>query len=187
MSIRFCEFCSTVHPDGATHCPDCGARLDQCASEDYFNDRSNPWPFVPINSICLQLQGKPLHIRFSGTHSVYHLWTELYRAYGQQSLCCHAKGGELELATFPGGRRPPEYRLVDPVMLLGSRYRKYSFYTYQESDPDVAADPNELEMTYHGSFEIEDCPAKYWRDVLGWLVATAPRAEIENNWTYEMT
>lgn len=187
MSIRFCEFCSTVHPDEATHCPDCGARLDQSASEDYFNDRSNPWPFVPIDTICLHLQGKPLHIRFSGTHSVFHLWSTLHSAYEQMTLCCHAKGEELELASYPAGRRPAEYKTVDPVMLMGSRHRKFSLYTYQEADPEVATTPGELEMTYHGSFEIEDCPPKYWRDILGWLVATEPRPEIENSWTYEMT
>ena len=38
MSIRFCEFCSTVHPDEATHCPDCGTRLVQTASEEDFNN-----------------------------------------------------------------------------------------------------------------------------------------------------
>ena len=81
MSIRFCEFCSTVHHAETTCCPHCGARLIQSAPEDYFNDPANAWPFMPVNEFCLRIQGQPRKIIFNGTHSVYHLWTALHDAY----------------------------------------------------------------------------------------------------------
>ena len=78
------------------------------------------------------------------------------------------------------------------MQILGSKYCKFSLYTYQESDPevDVVSDGLEmtyhgsLEMTYHGSLEIMDCPQRYWKDILGWLVATKPHTALENNWIY---
>lgn len=187
MSIRFCEFCSTVHPDAATHCPDCGAQLIQQVSEEYFNDPANPWPFEPVNRLCLLIQGKPRYVRFSGTHSVFHLWSVLHSAYDRMELCCHGKKEELELASFPKGRRPGDYEVLDPGRILNNVHRKFSLYTYQEADPEVSGEDGGLEMTYHGSFEIEDCPRKFWRDILGWLVATTPYPQVHNEWTYEIT
>lgn len=187
MSIRFCEFCSTVHPDESTHCPDCGARLTQEVSEEYFNDPANPWPFVPVDCLHLRIQGQPRTIRFSGTHSVYHLWTVLHREYDRMALCCRAKAGELELASFPQDQCPAGYERLDPGKILNSSHCRFSLYTYEESDPEVDEDDGELEMTYHGSFEIEACPHRFRRDVLGWLLATEPRPEAENNWTYDIS
>lgn len=185
MSIRFCEFCSTVHPDGATHCPDCGARLIQAVPEEQFNDPGNPWPFVPVSRLCLRIQGQPRTLRFSGTHSVYHLWSLLHSHFDDLSLYCRVKKGELELATFPRGRQTGNFRLLDPGMLLGCTHRRFSVYSYQAADPEVSPGGT-LEMTYQGSFEIEDCPPHALGNVLGWLVGTAPRPEPDNGWTYDI-
>ena len=184
MSIRFCEFCSTVHRDGATHCPDCGAPLAQDVSEEYFNDPGNPWPFVPISYLRVQIQGTSRSIRFEGTHSVFHLWSVLHSAYRQNALYFHERGEEMELAWYPDGQQPEDYRLLDPVAIMASKHHAFSLYAYQEGDHDAIIDRNTPAMMYHGSFEIEDCPEKYWRDILGFMVATEPRPELENNWTY---
>lgn len=186
MNIRFCEFCSNVLRDEPTHCDLCGARLIQEVSEEQFNDPGNPWPFVPVSALCLRIQGQPRTIRFSGTHSVYHLWTALHECYENMTLCYRFRKDELELASFPAGSQDPDFKPLDPGALLNCKYRKFSFYTYQEADPEVDEIPGEMEMTYHGSFEIEDCPPKSWGNVLGWLVATTPRPEPDNHWTYDI-
>lgn len=185
MNIRFCEFCSTVLRDEPSHCTVCGARLVQEVSEEQFNDPGNPWPFVPVDALCLRIQGQPQTIRFSGTHSVYHLWSLLHEAYDRMELCFRPRKEEMELVWFPEGQRPGDYRVLDPGALLNCKYRKFSFYTYQEADPEVAQE-DELEQIYHGSFEVEDCPPKLWGNVLGWLAATGPRPAPENGWTYDI-
>ena len=186
MDIRFCEFCSTVHPDDATHCPNCGTRLVQSVSEEYFNDPENPWPFVPISQIHVALQGTPRLICFSGTHSVFHLLTELHEAYSRSALYCRVKGEELELVHDPKGCPSEEYRLLDPVVIMGCQHNRFSVYSTQEEDPDVSATVAEdaLERTYHGSFTFEDCPVKFRRDLLGWMVAAEPRPALEAQWSY---
>lgn len=183
MSIRFCEFCSTVHSDDTIYCPDCGTRLIQSATEKYFNDSDNPWPFQPVNRFCLRIQGQPRNICFSGTHSVFHLWSALYSAYEQMRLYYRVKQDELELVGFPPERDLAELKRLDPAMLLNCKYRRFSFHTYGQLAPEMADEPA---MIYQGSFEIEDCPPKAWGNVLGWLVATAPRPEPDNNWTYDI-
>ena len=45
----------------------------------------------------------------------------------------------------------------------------------------------DLEKSYQGSFEIQDCPDRFRKDILGWLAATEPRPELDNQWTYFMT
>ncbi|MBQ7229990.1 MAG: hypothetical protein IJX04_03740 [Oscillospiraceae bacterium] len=186
MSIRFCEFCSTVHPEELTHCPDCGARLIQEVEEAQFNDPANPWPFVPVDTLCLRIQGRPRTIRFSGTHSVYHLWSRLHSEYEAMRLCWRARKDEMELVGFPAGDCPEGHTLMDPGMLLGCKFRKFSFHTYEEADPEVAEEPGGMTMSYQGSFEIEDCPRKEWGNVLGWLMATAPRPAPDDQWTYDI-
>lgn len=186
MSIRFCEFCSTVHSDDTTHCPDCGTRLIQSATEEYFNDSDNPWPFQPVSQFCLRIQGQPRTILFSGTHSVFHLWTALHSAYEQMCLCYRAKQGELELMSFPPERRPAEFRILDPAMLLNCKYHRFSLHTYGDIAPEMTEEPGENTMIYQGTFEIENCPPKAWGNVLGWLVATAPRPAPDTNWTYDI-
>ena len=187
MSIRFCEFCSTVHPDETTHCPDCGTRLVQTASEESFNDPDNPWPFEPVSSLYLQIQGKPRHLCFSGTHSVFHLWSVLHSEYSRRNLYCRVKADEMELVSYPEDQYPGGYELLGPAQILGNKHCKFSLYTYQESDPEVDFESDGLEMIYHGSLEIMDCPQRYWKDILGWLVATAPYTALENNWTYVLS
>ena len=184
--IRFCEFCSTVHPAEATHCSDCGTRLIQAVSEAQFNDPANPWPFEPVSRLCLRIQGQPRYLNFSGTHSVYHFWSDLYDGFRSRTLCCRVRKGELELALFPGGNCPETYPRLTPDRLLNCWYRKFSFYTYQEPDPALNMAPGSLEMTYQGSFEIEGCPVRSWGNVLGWLVGTAPRPAPDNGWTYDI-
>ena len=113
MSIRFCEFCSTVHPEVTTHCPDCGALLVQTVSEEAFNDPNTPWPFTPIDGLCLEIQGKPRYVSFSGTHSIFHLWTELHNAYEEGCLYCRTKrDDEMELASTFGIASIPTVVLV---------------------------------------------------------------------------
>ena len=187
MSIRFCEFCSTVHPNEATHCPDCGTRLVQTTSEEDFNNPAKPWPFVPINHMHLVIQGKPYQILFSGTHSVYHLWTELHGAYEAGMLYFRAKGNEMELISCPEHEYPQDCRLLEPVTIMECEHRRFSLYTYVAGDPEMAEEENKLEKTYQGSFEILDCPDRFRKDVLGWLAATEPRPELDNQWTYFMT
>ena len=187
MNVHFCEFCSTVHPDETTHCPFCGTGLVQQVSEEYFNDPGNPWPFVPISYLHLLIQGKPRALRFSGTHSVFHLWTELHQAYAENRLYCRDKGEEMELCSYPAGQEPEGMELLDPVRIMANTQQKFSLYSYAEADPDVDEESGDLEMTYEGSFEMVDCPQRYWKDLLGWLVATTPYPELDNQWTYFVT
>lgn len=184
MNIRFCEFCSSVHQEGTTHCPTCGTLLTQETAEAVFNDYDAPWPFIPVTELCLRIQGQPMKITFSGTHSVYHLWSLLHSEFEAMSLYCRPRQEELELVGFPRGQRPEGYRLVEPGVFLNCGHRKFSFHTYHEMDPEVATEPGEMEMEYHGSFEIGPCDKKYWGNVLGWLAATAPRPQ--NTWTYDI-
>lgn len=186
MNIRFCEFCSTVHPDASTHCPECGARLIQEVAEAQFNDPANPWPFVPVDRLCLRIQGRERNICFSGTHSVYHLWSRLHSEYEAMNLYCRTRKDEMELMAFPDEETHDDYRLLEPGILLNCKVRKFSFYTFEKADPEVAPESGELEKTYHGSFEISDCPRKEWGNVLGWLVATAPCPRAEEQWTYDI-
>lgn len=186
MNIRFCEFCSTVHPEEDSHCPDCGTRLIQEVSEEEFNDPGNPWPFVPVTQLCLRIMGQSHTITFSGTHSVFHLWSLLHREYEADQLYYKPRKGELELVGASPEHRPADFKLLDPGMLLNCRFRKFSFHTYREEDPEMALEPGEMDMAYHGSFEFEDCPPKSWGNILGWLVATPPRPKPENDWTYEI-
>lgn len=186
MNIRFCEFCSNVLRDESTHCPVCGARLTQEVTEEQFNDPANPWPFMPVSELCLRIQGLPRIIRFSGTHSVYHLWSLLHQEYDAMHLCCRVRKEEMELTGFHDDRCPEGFRVLEPGMLINCKHRKFSFSTYQAVDPELALEPGEMELEYQGSFEIEDCPPKLWGNVLGWLVATAPRPVPENSWTYDI-
>lgn len=184
MNIRFCGFCSSISQDGADRCPVCGAQLMQEVAEELFNDPANPWPFQPLEQLCLRIQGQPRMIRFSGTHSVYHLWSQMHSAFESMTLYCHPRQDELELMSFPAGHRPDGWDLLEPGRLLNCAHRKFSFHTYQESDPAVALKPGEMVMEYQGSFELDDCPRKAWGNVLGWLVGTAPRPAPD--WTYEI-
>ena len=186
MNIRFCEFCSSVHRDGETHCPACGARLIQEVTVEQFNDPANPWPFVPMDTLCLRIQGQPRHIVFSGTHSVYHLWSRLHEAYDAMCLCFRTRKEEMELVGFPAGQRPEGYSILEPSVLLNCAHRKFSFSSYEEAHPEVALEPDEKALIYQGSFEINDCPRKQWGNVLGWLAATVPCPRPDDEWTYRV-
>ena len=184
MSIRFCEFCSTVHPHETTHCPDCGTPLVQAVSEELFNDPNNPWPFTPISGIQLVIQGKPRCVNFSGTHSVYHLWSQLHKAYENGTLCFSDRGTEMELACH-SVEQPVRGAALDPVAIMGCHHSRFSLYNHRDNDPDMAG--GDLKWSYQGSFEIVDCPPRFWKDILGWLVATPPHPALDNQWTYFMT
>ena len=186
MSIRFCEFCSSVHHADTEKCPHCGARLIQSVAEVAFNDSNNPWPFLPVNEFRLRIQGQPRKIIFSGTHSVYHLWTALHNAYRRMELCWRVKQGELELVAYPPAHRPKDFTLLDPGTLLNCQYRQFTFHTYEPVDPAIAAEPGQMQLSFQGNFDIEDCPPSQWGIVLGWLVATAPRPAAAHNWTYDI-
>ena len=186
MSVRFCEFCSSVHPKDATHCPLCGSPLLQSAPADDFNDGSNPWPFMPVSEFCLRIQGQPRKIIFNGTHSVYHLWTALHDAFQRRELCWQVKHGEMELVAYPTGLRPGDFHPVDPGMLLNCGYRQFTFHTYEEVDPAIATEPGQRALSFQGNFDIEDCPPSQWGNVLGWLVGTAPRPAADQHWTYDI-
>lgn len=186
MSIRFCEFCSSVLRDGETHCPECGARLIQEVTEEQFNDPANPWPFEPVETLCLRIQGQPRLLVFSGTHSVYHFWSRLHGAYDAMNLCFRPRKDELELVEFPAGQRPDDYRILEPGDLINCKFRKFSFYTFEEVEPEMAEEPGETETIYQGSVEINDCPRKEWGNVLGWLAATVPCPKPDDAWTYDI-
>ena len=187
MSIRFCEFCSTVHPHETTHCSECGTRLVQTASEEYFNDPNNPWPFVPVSYLYVKIQGKPRTLRFSGTHSVFHLWKEMHTAYENGALYFRINGEEMELVSAPVGKRPSGYQQLDPLSLMECNHSLFSLYSYRQGDPELEEDENRLHRTYHGTFEIQDCPARFRKDILGWLAVTEPRPSPDNQWNYFMT
>lgn len=186
MYIRFCEFCGTLSRDGSTHCPECGARMVQEATEERFSDLSQPMPFVSMNTICLRIQGRPRLIRFNGTLSVYHCWSLLHEKFETMRLYWRARKGEMDLVGFPEGQSQPDYRLLEPGDILNCKFRKFSFSTYEEADPDTALEPGELNKIHQCDFEIDGCPPKEWGNVLGWLVGTVPSPRPEAQWTYDI-
>lgn len=186
MYIRFCEFCSTISRDGSTHCPECGARLIQEVTEEQFNDPTNPWPFEPVDTLCLRIQGQPRPIQFWGTNSVYHFWSRLHEEYEAMGLYWQARKDEMELVGAARGTCPRGFSLLDPGDLINCGYRKFSFSTYEEADPEMAPESGETERIYQGSFEINDCPRRQWGNVLGWLVATAPIPRPDDQWTFDI-
>ena len=187
MHIRFCEFCSTVHKDDRTHCPHCGTQLVQTVDEDDFNNPNTPWPFVPIEYLQLEIQGKPRMVRFSGTHSVFHFWTELHRAYQENALYFREHRNEMLLIYVPQGDCPDGAQPLDPVRIMESQYDRYSLYTDQPMELDGDQEEVGMSVMYQGSFEIVDCPQRYWKEILGWLVATEPRPALEDDWVYFVT
>ena len=186
MNIRFCEFCSSINRDDATHCPECGARMLQEVTLEQFNDPANPWPFAPVNTLSLRIQGQPRLLVFNGTNSVYHFWSRLHEAYESMNLYYQTRKDEMELLEYREGQCPRGFKSLEPGDLINCKYRKFSFYTYEEADPEVALEPGEMAMAYHGSIEVGDCPRKQWGNVLGWLAATAPCPRPDDDWTYDI-
>ena len=186
MNIRFCEFCGNVLREEAEHCPVCGAVPAQQVTEEQFNDPANPWPFLPLDTLVLRIQGQPRVMRFSGTTSIYHFWSLLHREYDAMRLCCRIRKDEMELEGFDAESRPADFVPLEPGLLLNCRHRKFSFHTCQEADPEIALEPGEMERTYQGTLEIDDCPPALWGNVLGWLAATAPHPAPGDGWTYDI-
>lgn len=186
MKIRFCEFCGNVLRDEPEYCDICGSRLTQEVDEALFNDPEFPWPFEPVLSVCLRIQGQDRNIRFSGTHSLYHLWSGLHEVYEDMALYFRTRHDEMELAAFPEGCVMEEFRLMEPGDLINCRHSRFSFYTFSEADPELGLEPGTMEMTYQGSFVIEDCPEKQWGNVLGWLLATRPAPRPDTGWSYDI-
>lgn len=186
MKIRFCEFCGNVLRDEPSCCDICGCALVQEVDEDAFNDPDFPWPFEPVLELCLRIQGRGRRICFDGTHSVYHLWDGLHTAYENRVLYFRTRKDEMELAEFPEGRQLTGFRLLEPGDLINCAHTRFSVYWYAEADPELSEDTDALEVTYQGSFQIEDCPKKEWGNVLGWLLATTPAAKADDGWTYDI-
>lgn len=186
MNIRFCEFCSNVVQEALERCPVCGGLLSQEVSEEEFNDPANPWPFVYVDTLVLRIQGQPRVLRFDGTHSLYHFWSRLHREFDALRLCFRVRKEELELAGYDPENRPADFVPLDPGMLLNCRYRKFSFYADETVYPEIALEPGEMEHTYQGTLEIDDCPPELWGNVLGWLAGTAPHLAPGGDWTYDI-
>ena len=184
--IRFCEFCGNVVREEMARCAICGCGLTQEVTEEQFNAPGSPWPFTPRETITLSIQGNPRTIRFSGTHSLYHLWLGLHRTYAAMALQYRDRNGEMELAQFPAGRAPAEFRPLEPGVILNCRHRNFSICTYHDPDPELGLEPGSLEIHYQGSFELTDCPDRDIPYVLGWLLATVPCPNHRGNWIYRI-
>ena len=187
MKSRFCEFCSKVDQEGLEYCDICGCRLGQDVEEEVFSAPGSKWPFCPLEEITLRIQGQDRRIHFDGTHSVYHLWLELYRAYADLNLWFRERGREeTELASFPDGQVQDGFSLVEPGYLLNCTCRRFSCYTYAEPDPELELPEDTLETTYQGTFDLLNCPDRDVPHVLGWLLATAPRSAHDREWLFKI-
>ena len=187
MKIRFCEFCSKVVQEDAEYCDICGCRLGQDVEEEIFNDAGNRWPFQPVNEITLRIQGQPRQICFDGTHSLFHFWTELYRAYSDRNLWFRERSREeMELVSFPEGHAREGFRLLDSSDILNCGHRRFSVFTCTRPDPELTVEPDAMEITYQASFHLPDCPDMDIPYVLGWLLATAPLPGYKSSWVYHI-
>ena len=187
MKIRFCEFCSNVVREDVEYCDICGGRLGQEVEEEQFNAPGSKWPFRPLEEITLRIQGQDRRIHFDGTHSVYHLWTELHRAYSDMNLWFRERNREeMELASFPAGQVREGFRLMEPGYMLNCTHSRFSCFTCSEPDPELAVGSDHLEVSYQASFQLLSCTARDIPCVLGWLLATAPRSGYDHGWLFEI-
>ena len=188
MKIRFCEFCSkVVQGSEEEYCAVCGCRLGQDVEEAEFNAPGSKWPFDPVEEITIRVQGQDRLIRFEGTHSVYHLWKELHRAYSDMNLWFRERAkDEMEFATFPADRVQKGFRLLEPGDILNCGYRRFSLHTYAEPDPELTLPGDALEITYQGTFDLVECPKREIPYLLGWMLATIPRPGLDQGWVFEI-
>ena len=186
MMIRFCEFCGNVVREEMERCDVCSCPLSQDVEEEQFNNSENPWPFTPVSGLSLRIQGQERHIRVEGTHSLYHLWSALSRAYWERTLWFKVHNGEILLSSYPAGKEQPGFRRVEPSVILNCTHKCFSFYTFSEPDPELMTASAHLEMTYQGTFHMEDCPEKDLPYLVGWIVATTPLPKPETGWVYDL-
>ena len=186
MMIRFCEFCGNVVREERERCEVCNCLLTQDVEEEQFNNSKTPWPFKPADTLTLRIGGEARSIRVEGTHSLFHLWTELHRSYWDQTLWFKAHNDEILLVTYPDGNAHPGYSPMDAAQILNCGHTCFSFYTFAMPDPELAVKPGEMEMTYQGTFNLVDCPEKERPYVLGWLLASPPFPRPETGWVYDL-
>ena len=184
--IRFCEFCGNVVREELERCDVCSCPLSQDVEEEQFNNSENPWPFTPVNALTLRIQSGERRIRVEGTHSLYHMWSELNRAYWNRNLWFKIHNDEILLSSYPAGKEQEGFRLVEPDVILNCTHRCFSFYTFSEPVPELMSVSGPLEMTYQGTFHMEDCPEKDLPYVVGWMVATTPLPKPETGWVYDL-
>lgn len=184
--VQFCEFCSTVMQEEAEYCNVCGCHLAQVEDADLFNNTDRPWPFTPVKDITLRIQGCPRSVHFEGTHSLYHLWLGMSQSYGGRALWFRVRHDEMELASFPQGREMAGFRLLEPGDILNCTNTHFSFYSHDEPEPELELDADTLVKTYHGTFDILDCPEKDIHLVFGWLLATGPKPRFLEGWVYDI-
>ena len=186
MKIRFCEFCGKVAKE-EEFCDICGCPLSQDVEEEEFNNSENPWPFTPVTDLTLRIQGKTRKIHFEGTHSLFHLWTEINRAYSDLNMYFHLRGkDEILLAAFPAGCVPPLFRPLDPGDILNCTNTRFSCYGYTVPDRELGLTADPMIKTYQGTFDILECPAKDIPFVLGWLLSNGPEDRCLEGWVYDI-
>ena len=186
MMIRFCEFCGKIMQE-AEYCSVCGCKLSQDVEEEQFNNPENPWPFTPVKDLTLRIQGQPRKIHVEGTHSLYHMWQEIHKAYMDNNVLFRMRGkDDIELAAFPAGRAREDFRLLEPGDILNCGHRHFSFYTLGDPDPELGQSTDLLEVNYHGTFDLLYCPDRDIPYLLGWFMGTAPQPRHEEGWVYDI-
>ena len=186
MLIQFCEFCGNVMREETDYCNICGCHLAQSEDADTFNNPDSPWPFKPVMDITLRIQGCPHKVHFDGTHSLFHLWRGMHRYYTAGALWFRIHHDEMELASFPEGRAPSDFRILEPGDILNCTVTHFSCYGNDVPDPELGLDPNSRVKTYQGSFDITDCPPRDLPLVLGWLLANGPEPHFLEGWVYDI-
>lgn len=186
MLIQFCEFCGNVMREETDYCNICGCHLAQSEDADTFNNPDSPWPFKPVMDITLRIQGQPHKVHFDGTHSIFHLWRGMHRYYTEGALWFRIHHDEMELASFPEGRAPSDFRILDPSDILNCTITHFSCYGNDVPDPELGLNPYTLVKTYQGSFDITDCPKKDLPLVLGWLLSNGPQPRFLQGWVYDI-
>ena len=186
MMIQFCEFCGNVMREETDYCNICGCHLAQSVEDEKFNNPECPWPFTPVMDITLRIQGQPRRVHFDGTHSIFHLWRGMSHYYNEQALWFRVRKDEIELASFPEGKREEGFRILEPGDILNCYMSRFSCYGYDLPDPELGLEPDALVKTYQGTFDILDCPVKELPFVLGWLLATGPKPRFLEGWVYDI-
>ena len=186
MLVYFCEFCGNVMQEEMEYCNICGCRVAQSEDAEKFNNPDCPWPFTPVMDITLRIQGRPHKLHFDGTHSLFHLWRGMYRYYSEGALWFRIHHDEMELASFPEGRAPKDFRILEPGDILNCTMTHFSCYGNDVPDPELGLDPNTLVKTYQGSIDLVDCPRKDIPLVLGWLLASGPAPRFLEGWVYDI-
>ena len=106
--------------------------------------------------------------------------------YNERALWFRVRKDEIELASFPKGKREEGFRILEPGDILNCYMSRFSCYGYDLPDPELGLEPDALVKTYQGTFDSLDCPVKELPFVLGWLLATGPEPRFLEGWVYDI-